>query len=210
MSAMIGAESISVLSAVPAAQPANLQTGAHHRFNSLARDFFENFGGVPFGAGLVPDVAYFCVRPNPVRHAHDSEERFAEETLHAPRAVDLDGVEIRIRKQRKIQIVLGLEFRLLLDGIRAATQNYGVQLVEFFLRVAKLGRFIRSTRRQRLGKKEEDHVFSAQIRQGNFLAVIGGQFEFRRPFADFQWLSHLFSSATVSSTIAASAVSISH
>ncbi len=187
---MIGAESISVLSAVPTAQPANLQTGTHRRFTSLMRDFFENFGGVAFRAGFVPDVAYFCVRPNPVRHAHDSEERFTEETLHAPRAVDLDGVEIRIRKQREIQIVLGLEFRLLLDGIRAASQNYGVQLVEFFLRVAKLGRLIRSTRRQRLGEKEKDHVFSAQVRQRDFLAVIGGQFEFRRPFANFQWLSH--------------------
>jgi hypothetical protein len=113
------------------------------------------------------------VGPNPVGHAHDSEKGLAEKAFHSPCAVDFDCVEVRIRKQREIQIVLGLEFRLLLHGIRAASQNHRVQLLEFLLGVAKLGRFIRSTGRERLGKKEEDHVFAAEIRKCHSLAVIG-------------------------------------
>ncbi|HVB07401.1 MAG TPA: hypothetical protein VNF00_00520 [Candidatus Acidoferrales bacterium] len=149
------------------------------------REFLKDFGGVALGAGLLPDVAYFRVGSNPIGHAHDSEERLPEKTFHPPCAVDLDGVEIRIRKQREIQIVFRLEFRLLLDGIGAASQNYGIQFSELFPCVTKLGRFIRSTRRESLREKEEDHVFSAEIREGNFLAVIGRQFEFGRPLTNF-------------------------
>lgn len=123
---------------------------------------------------FLPHVAYFRVRPNPVRHAHDSKKGFAEKTLHPPRAVDFDRVEARIREQREIQIVFGLELRLLLHGIRAASQNHGVQLFEFFLGVAKLGRFVGSTGRERLRKKEEDHILAAEIRERHLLAVIGG------------------------------------
>jgi hypothetical protein len=118
-------------------------------------------------------VSYFRVRPNPVGHADDSEKRFSEKTFHAPRAVDFDRVEARIRKQRKIQIVFGFEFRLLLHGIRAASQNHRVQLLEFLLGVAKLGRFIGSTGRKRLRKEEKDHVFAAEIRERHWLPVIG-------------------------------------
>ena len=157
----------------------------------MFRDFLKHFGRVALRVRLLPHVAYFRVRPNPVRHAHDSEEGLAEKTFHAPRAVDFDGVEVRVRKQRKIQIVLRLEFRLLFHGIRAASQNHRVQLLEFFLGVAKLGRFIRSTGRERLGKKEEDHVFAAEIRERHLLAVIGGQIEFRSPLANFQYVAHL-------------------
>ena len=139
----------------------------------LFRDFLKHFGRVAFRVRLLPHVAYFRVRPNPVGHAHDSEKRFPQKTFHAPRAVDFDRVEVRIRKQRKIQIVFGLEFRLLLHGVRAASQDHRIQLFEFFLGVAKLGRFIRSTRRERLGKKEEDHIFAAEIRERHLLAVIG-------------------------------------
>lgn len=124
-------------------------------------------------ARLLPDLAYLRVRPNPVGHAHNSQKRFSEKTFHPSRAVDFDRVEARIRKQREIQIVLGLEFRLLLHGIRAASQNHRVQLLEFFPGVTKLGRFIGSTGRERLRKKEEDHVFAAEVRERHWLPVIG-------------------------------------
>jgi len=58
-----------------------------------------------------------------------------------------------------------LEFCLRRNRVRAASQNHGIQFVELLFRVAKLGRFRCSTRRQRLGKKVEDDALSPEIRK---------------------------------------------
>jgi hypothetical protein len=108
---------------------------------------------MPLGACFVPHVLDFSFRTDPVGHAYDAEKRFSEETFHAARAIGFNGFEVRIGEQREIQIVFRLEFRLLLDGIRAAAENRSVQFVEFFLCVTKLGRFIGSTGRAGLGEK---------------------------------------------------------
>lgn len=62
----------------------------------------EDFGGVAFGWRLVPDFGDAAVRPDQKRGAHDPEERFAEELLHAPRAISFDGLEFRIAQYREI------------------------------------------------------------------------------------------------------------
>lgn len=75
-------------------------------------------------------IFHFAVGTHQHRAAHDSEIRFTEKTFHAARVVGFDGVEIRIAEQREIQFLLGLEFCLGLDRIRAAAQNHGVEFVE--------------------------------------------------------------------------------
>ena len=67
---------------------------------------FQNFRGVAFGRHFVPGGADFSVGADPVRHAHDSQERFTQETFHAPRAVRLDYFEFRVGEQRESQLVL--------------------------------------------------------------------------------------------------------
>ena len=87
----------------------------------------EDFSGVALCGDFLPDLADYSVRADPERHAHDSERRFSEESFHPPGAVGLNYVEFRIGEQRKIQVVLGLEFCLSLNGIAAATDDRGVR-----------------------------------------------------------------------------------
>lgn len=100
-----------------------------------------------FGWGFIPDFGDAPIRADQKGGAHDSEERFAEELLHAPCAIGFDGVEFGITQYRKIQIVLGGEFGLRFYFIAAAAENNGVELIELWFSVAKLGRFVDSTRR---------------------------------------------------------------
>ena len=140
---------------------------------------------------FVPDVPDFSVLANPVSHAHDAEKGPAQKTLHPARAVSFDDFELFVRQQRKIQVVLLLEFRKQLLAVGAAAQNRGIRPFEFPLRVAKLGRFVRSTRRQRLREKIEDHVLAAIVGQRDFPAVVGGHAKFRRACSGFKWFRHL-------------------
>jgi hypothetical protein len=157
----------------------------------VVRHFFENLGGVSFGACFVPHMLDFSFGTDPVGHAYDTEKRFSEETFHAARAIGFDDFEVRIGEQRKIQIVFGFEFRLRLNGVGAAAENHGVDLVEFFLGVTKLGRFIGSTGRTGLGKEIQNYVFAAEILERNFLSVVGRQTEVRCALAFFQRLAHV-------------------
>ena len=112
---------------------------------------------------LVPNFADFSVRADPVRHAHDAEERFPQKTFHPPRAVSLDHFKLGVCKQREIQFVLNLEFRLVFDGVRAASQDGRVQLLELLDGVTKLGRFVDSTRCVGLGIEIEYDIPPAII-----------------------------------------------
>ena len=83
----------------------------------------ENFGRVSLGRRFIPNPGDASIRANQKCGAHDSHERFTEELLHAPRAIGLDGLEVRIAEQREIQFVFGREFGLSLHFIRAAAQD---------------------------------------------------------------------------------------
>jgi hypothetical protein len=88
-------------------------------------DGFEDFRGVALGWRLVPDSGDAAVRSDQKRGAHDSQERFAQELLHPPRAIGFDGFEFRVTQQRKIQIVLGGELSLSFHCVAATAQDDG-------------------------------------------------------------------------------------
>jgi hypothetical protein len=113
----------------------------------------ENFGGVALGWRLVPDFGYAAVGADQKRGAHDSQKRLAEELLHASRAISFNGLEFRIAQEREIQIIFGGEFALSLHFIATAAEDDGAELVKFWFGVAKLGRFVNSTRGKRLREK---------------------------------------------------------
>src|SRR5712692_4595527 len=142
--------------------------------------------GVAFRLHVVPDVLNFAVRANQKRAAHNSQKRFAEEFLHPPRPVSFDHFEFRIAQQRKIQLVLFLKARLRFHRVAAGPQDHYVQLFELFLRVAKLGRFHRSTRSIRLRKEKQQHPFPAKLGQRDVLAVVALHPEVRSLIANFQ------------------------
>ena len=106
-----------------------------------------------FWADVVPDLLDRSVEIDQKRTTHNPQERFPKECLHAPGAIGFDGLELGIAEEREIQLLLDLELSLGFDGIGAATQNHGSQLVEFRFCVAKLGRFGNST--GRLSFREE-------------------------------------------------------
>jgi hypothetical protein len=95
-------------------------------------------------------------------------------------------LKFRVGQQREINLELGLELRLILDRVAAAAEDDRIELVEMLLCVAKLGRFVRSTRRIRLGIEIEDDVLAAESDERHFLAVVRQQAELRRLVAFFE------------------------
>lgn len=116
----------------------------------------QHFGSVPFGRHFVPDLPDFSIFPDPERRPHDSEECFPKKRFHPPGTERFDHVELGVGEKRKIQSVFAFEFCLRVDGISAATDHGRIQLLETAQRVAKLGRFVRSTGRVGFGEKIED------------------------------------------------------
>ncbi len=113
-----------------------------------------------FRFDVVPDVFELAVGADQKCAADDAEERAAEEFLHAARAVGFDRFEIGIAEEIEVEFLLGFEAGLGFDGVAAHTQDDHAQLVEFFLCVAKLGRFDRSTGSVGFGIEEEDDAFA--------------------------------------------------
>src|ERR1700730_8124035 len=139
-----------------------------------------------FGRYFVPDGADLSVWTDPIRHPHDSQKRFSQETFHAPCTVRLDHFEFRVGEQRKSQFVFHLEFFLRFHGIAATAHDRGVQLIEFLEGVTKLGRFVDSTRSIRFRIKIKDHVFVAIVPQRNGRAAVVGYREARSLVAYFE------------------------
>ena len=83
----------------------------------------EDFSSVSLGRRFIPNSGEASVQANEKRGAHDSQKRFTEKLLHAPRAVGFDGFELGIAEQREIQFVFGREFALGLHSIGAAAQD---------------------------------------------------------------------------------------
>ena len=105
----------------------------------------ENGGGVAFGLDERPDVFDFAGFTDEERAADDAHESAAHKLLFLPGAELLDGFVGEVAEQRKIEIVLGLEGGLGIDGIGAHAQDGDAEVVEVFFCVAKLGRFDGST-----------------------------------------------------------------
>jgi len=77
-----------------------------------------------FGWRFVPNFSNAAVGSDQKRGAHDSEERFAQELLHPPRAISFDRLEFGIAQKREVQIIFGSEFGLSLHGIAATAQDH--------------------------------------------------------------------------------------
>ena len=121
----------------------------------------------------IPDVLDFAVGGDQEGAADNTGEYSPHELLGTPRAISFDHFVARIAEQRKIEFLLGFEFRLGGLRIRAGTQDHHIQLVEFFLCVTKLGRFGRSTRRVCLGIEKEDDSLAAEISQREIGSGVG-------------------------------------
>lgn len=138
-----------------------------------------------FRAGLLPDLFDFPVRADQAGTADNSEEILSQKTLHAAGAVRFDDVKVGIAEQWEVQFMLGPKLGHHLRGVTAAAQDDGVELVEFRLGVAKLGRFVGSTRREGLREEIEHNVSAAEPGERNFRAVVGGQPKIRGPISLF-------------------------
>ena len=103
----------------------------------------------------VPDFLDFAVGADQKTAADNALEQAAHELLPAPRAGGLDHFVRRIAEQRKIEFVFIAEVLQSLHRVGAGAENGDTELIELLFCVAKLGRFDRSTRSIRLGKKEE-------------------------------------------------------
>jgi hypothetical protein len=92
---------------------------------------FENLGGVPLGADVVPDLLDRSVGVDQKGATHNSQKRFPQKHLHAARPVGFDGLKFRVAQKREIQLLLGLELGLRFDGIGTTAKNDGSQFVKF-------------------------------------------------------------------------------
>lgn len=126
-------------------------------------EFGEDFGGVAFGADGVPDFFDFAFGIDKKAAANNAEERASEKLLHASRSVCFDSFEIGIAKKIEVQLVLSFETSLSFYGVAAHPNDRRVQFIEFFLCVAKLGRFDRSTGSIGFGKQKEDDASAAEV-----------------------------------------------
>lgn len=146
----------------------------------------QYFGCVAFWCHIVPNLANHPVLANPIRHAHDPEERFAEEAFHPSRAKRFNHLKFRIGQQRKIQLVLHLEFRLRFHRIRAAAQNRGIFRFKLLDGVTKLGRFVDSAGSIRFRIEKQNHVLAVIFPKRYFLAFVRRHLKRRRLVALFQ------------------------
>ena len=122
---------------------ASVDDGEHR--GSFLRDEVENVGGVAFGFDEGPDVFDFAGFADEEGAAHDAHEGAAHELFFLPGAELLDGFVRGVAEQKEIEILLGLEGGLGIDGIGAHAEDGDAVLVEISFCVAKLGRFDGST-----------------------------------------------------------------
>ena len=111
-----------------------------------------------FGFGGIPGLLDPAVRTNQERAANDPAKDAAHEFFGAPDAVIFDHLAGGIAQQIEVQFLFAFEFRQGGFGVGARAQDYGVQLVEILLCVAKLGRFGRSTGSVGFGKEKNHHA----------------------------------------------------
>jgi hypothetical protein len=104
--------------------------------------------------------------------ADGAGEDAAHEFLGTPDAVGFHHFARGIADQRKIQLLLGLEFGQRCFGIGASAQDHCVELVEVFLCVTKLGRFGGSTGSVSFGEEKQHNAFALKVVQGSIRASV--------------------------------------
>ena len=83
----------------------------------------EDFSGVAFGFGRVPDLFDFPVRADQKAAANNSLEQAAHEFLSAPRSIGFDHFVRGIAEQREIELPLFAESLQGFQSIRAGSEN---------------------------------------------------------------------------------------
>lgn len=139
-----------------------------------------------FRRSFLPDVLDPPIRTDQHAAAHDTQKRFTQKTFHAPGPVGFDGLEVRIAQQGKVQLQFFPEFAQGGGRVCAAGQDGGVQGVEFLFCVAKLGRFVVSTRRVRFDKEKQQHAPACEVFQADLRSVVIRQAEQRGFLAHLQ------------------------
>jgi hypothetical protein len=140
---------------------------------------------VALGFDEGPDFFDFSGLADEERAADDTHEGAAHELFFLPGTEFCDGFVSGIGKQRKIELVLGLERGLRIDGIGAHAEDGHIVLVELALCVAKLGRFDRSTGSVGFRVEEQEDALALEISQGDKCAVVGFDTEAGGFGADF-------------------------
>ena len=76
-----------------------------------------------FRFDVVPDVFEFAVGADEKGAADDAQERAAEESFHAARAVGFDRFEIGVAEKIEVEFLLGFEAGLGFDGVAAHAED---------------------------------------------------------------------------------------
>jgi hypothetical protein len=123
----------------------------------------ENGGGVAFGFDEGPDVFDLAGFADKEGTADDAHEGATHELFFLPGTELLDGFVGGIAEQKEIEILLGLEGGLGIDGIGAHAEDGDAVFVEIFFCVAKLGRFNGSTGGVGFGIEKEENALAGEV-----------------------------------------------
>jgi len=128
---------------------------------------------VAFGSDGGPGFLDFAGFADEKGTADDAHEGAAHELFFLPSAELLDGFVGWIAEQGEIEFVFFFEGGERLEGVGAHAEDYDTEVVEFFLCVAKLGRFNCSTGGVGFGKEEEEDALAGEVFERDFLAFVG-------------------------------------
>lgn len=134
---------------------------------------FEDRGGVAFGFDGGPDGFDCAGFADEKGAANDAHELTPHELLLLPGAIGLDSFVVRVAQQREVELVLGLEAGLGLDGVCAQAEDGHTALVELTLCVAKLGRLDGSTGGVGFGKQKKEDSLALKVLQGDVFVFVG-------------------------------------
>jgi hypothetical protein len=130
-----------------------------------------------FGFDQGPDVFDFSGFADEEGAADDAHEGAAHELFFLPGSELLDGFVGGIAEQKEIEILLGLEGGLGIDGIGAHAEDGDAEFVEVIFCVAKLGRFNGSTGGVGFGIEKEEDALAGEVFQRDGLVLVGFQVE---------------------------------
>ena len=130
-----------------------------------------------FGSDEGPEFFDFASLADEKGTADDAHVGAAHELFLMPGAELLDGFVGGIAEQKEIEILLGLEGGLGIDGIGAHAEDGDAELVEVIFCVAKLGRFNGSTGGVGFGIEKEEDALAGEVFQRDGLVLVGFQVE---------------------------------
>jgi hypothetical protein len=141
------------------------------------QDALKDCGSVAFGFDEGPDFLNFAGFADEEGAADNAHEGAAHELFSLPGSELLNGLVGRVAEQGEIEILLGLEGGLGLDGISTHAEDGDAETVEFLFCVAKLGRFDGSTGGIGLGIEEEEDALASEVFERQFFAFVGFEAE---------------------------------